>query len=69
MKKTYTSAQGKQISMDSIRMENEHVIAVGNMKVNARGDQISDENKIVASRTQQTNAQYNKQVQPPRGQQ
>jgi hypothetical protein len=42
--------------------------ADGNMKVNARGDQVSDENKIVTSRPQQINNQYNKQVQNPRGQ-
>jgi hypothetical protein len=37
------------------------------MKVNARGDQVNDENNIVASRGQQINNQYNKQVQNPRG--
>lgn len=33
--------RGATIDMDSIRRENEHVTALGNMKVNAKGDQIS----------------------------
>lgn len=40
MKKVYTTANGKRISMDSIIAQNEDTIAVGNMKVNARGDQL-----------------------------
>ncbi len=33
--------RGATLDMDSIRRENEHVPAIGNQRVNARGDQIS----------------------------
>jgi hypothetical protein len=67
-KDLYKSANGKMVDMGALRQKNERVRAVGNMKVNARGDQVNDENNIVASRGQQINNQYNKQVQNPRGQ-
>ena len=63
----YKSANGKPIDMGALRQKNEHTRAVGNMKVNARGDQVDDNNNVIQSRTQQTNAHYNKQVQNPRG--
>lgn len=40
MKRIYTTANGKKINIDSIIAQNEDTIAVGNMKVNARGDQL-----------------------------
>jgi len=40
MPKTYRTANGKQINMDSLLAANEREIAVGNMGVNARGDQL-----------------------------
>lgn len=40
MKRTYTTANGKQLNIDAIIARNEETIAVGNMKVNARGDQL-----------------------------
>jgi hypothetical protein len=65
----YKSANGKMVDMGALRQKNEHARAVGNMKVNARGDLIDDENRVVTSRNQQINNQYNRQVQNPRGQQ
>ena len=59
MKKVYTSAQGKQISIDNVRLSNEDVIAVGNMKVNARGDQLGPGGVPEASRQQAVNQYYN----------
>ena len=38
----HVSYRGATIDMDSMRRENEKVPAIGNMKVNARGDQISN---------------------------
>jgi hypothetical protein len=46
MKKVYRTANGKSINMDAIIAQNENVIAVGNMKVNARGDQLGPGGKI-----------------------
>lgn len=50
MKKTYRTAMGKQIDIDSIRVANEQTIAVGNMKVNARGDTLGPGGAIVQGR-------------------
>jgi hypothetical protein len=40
MPRTYRTANGKQINMDSLLAANEKEIAIGNMGVNARGDQL-----------------------------
>jgi hypothetical protein len=59
MKRTYTTANGKQVSIDSIRLTNEDVIAVGNMKVNARGDQLGPGGVPEKSKQQAVNEYYN----------
>lgn len=46
MKRTYTTANGRQINLDALIAQNEKSIAVGNMKVNARGDQLGPGGKI-----------------------
>lgn len=50
--KIYRSANGRPIDFESIRLQNEDVIAVGNMRVNARGDEIGRGGKIVRTREQ-----------------
>lgn len=52
MKKTYRSALGKAIDMDNLRLSNEETIAIGNMKVNARGDELGPGGQIVRTRNQ-----------------
>lgn len=42
--------QGKEIDFDSLRLSNELVPAVGNMRVNARGDEIRPNGEIVRTR-------------------
>jgi hypothetical protein len=39
-KKTYRTMQGKEIDFESLRARNELAIAVGNAKMNARGDKL-----------------------------
>lgn len=46
MKRIYKTANGKQVNLDAIIAQNEDTIAVGNMKVNARGDQLGPGGKI-----------------------
>lgn len=58
MKKNYRSAMGKVIDMDSIKLANEEVIAVGNMKVNARGDELGFGGKVVKTRNQVMDEYY-----------
>jgi hypothetical protein len=62
MAKSYRSAQGKTIDMESLRLQNELVPAVGNMRVNARGDQLGPGGKIVKSREQMLDDHYNSNI-------
>jgi hypothetical protein len=50
MKRVYTTANGKRVNMDAIIAQNDDAIAVGNMKVNARGDQLGPGGKIEVPR-------------------
>lgn len=52
MGKTYTSMRGKQVDMEKLNLKNEKLPAVGNMKVNARGDELGAGGKIVKTREQ-----------------
>lgn len=61
-KNVYKSAQGKIVDMGKLALKNEQVRAVGNMKVNARGDQIDDNNRVIQSKPEQVQRQYNKQT-------
>lgn len=65
--KVYRTAQGKTVDMGRLMVQNEKTRAVGNMKVNARGDLVDDMNNVVSSKPQQVNNQYNKQIQNPKG--
>lgn len=58
MKKIYRSAQGKQVDVDLLRLRNEEVIAVGNMKVNARGDELGPGGNVVKTRNQAMDEYY-----------
>ena len=62
-KEVYKSARGKVVDMGALRLKNEKERAVGNMKVNARGDAVDDKNVPVQSRRQQVHKQYQQQVQ------
>jgi len=62
MSNKYRTAHGKQLDIDKLRLVNEKTIAVGNMKVNARGDQLGQGGKIVAGRNEVMNQQYKLQT-------
>jgi hypothetical protein len=49
-KKTYKSFQGKAVDMDTLRQRNELTPAVGNARVNARGDELGPGGKVVRKR-------------------
>jgi hypothetical protein len=48
----YRTAQGKFINMDNLRLQNEQERAIGNMKVNARGDKIDNQGNVVKRRNE-----------------
>jgi len=52
MAKLYRTAMGSSIDMDMLRLANETTIAVGNMKTNARGDELGAGGKILRTRAQ-----------------
>lgn len=58
MGRVYRTAHGKAIDIDNIRLANEDTIAVGNMKVNARGDQLGPGGKVVQTRNQAMDQYY-----------
>lgn len=49
-KRVYTTANGKRINIDTIIANNDDSIAVGNMKVNARGDELGPGGRIERTR-------------------
>lgn len=52
MPNTYRTARGEVVDLDMLRLANESVIAIGNMKTNARGDQLGAGGKVVKTRAQ-----------------
>jgi hypothetical protein len=59
MATNHRTARGIPIDMDRVRLANEQTIAVGNMKVNARGDLLGAGGKVIQTR-QQIMAEKNK---------
>jgi hypothetical protein len=51
-KQIYRSARGKEIDMLQLVKQNEMTIAVGNAKVNARGDKLGPGGTIIKTREQ-----------------
>jgi hypothetical protein len=52
MGRTYTSVRGKEIDMERLSIQHETIPAVGNVRVNARGDELGPGGKIVRTREQ-----------------
>jgi hypothetical protein len=50
MGKIYRSMKGKPVDIEALRSRNELSIAVGNVNVNARGDELGSGGKIVKKR-------------------
>jgi hypothetical protein len=46
----YRSMQGKEVDMDKLMRQNELMPAIGNVKVNARGDELGPGGRIVKKR-------------------
>jgi hypothetical protein len=58
----YRTALGKTIDMSVLATKNEKVRAVGNMSVNARGDTIDAQGKVITPVTEKVNQNYAKTV-------
>jgi hypothetical protein len=46
------TARGEAVDIDMLRLANEEVIAVGNMRTNAKGDELGAGGKVVKTRSQ-----------------
>lgn len=58
MPKIYKTALGKTLDIESLKLQNETVIAVGNQRVNARGDEIDTTGKVVRTKDEQMAEHY-----------
>lgn len=58
MAKAYKTANGKLVDMDGLRLKNEDTIALGNMRTNARGDELGPGGKVVRTRNEKMNDNY-----------
>jgi hypothetical protein len=60
--KNYRTAMGKTVDMASLASKNEHTRAVGNMRVNARGDSIDANGRVIRPVTDKVNEAYGRTV-------
>ena len=60
--KNYRTAMGKTVDMAALASRNEHTRAVGNMRVNARGDTIDATGRVIKPVTDKVNEAYGKTV-------
>lgn len=51
-RRIYRSANGKVVDIDSLRIANEESIAIGNMKTNARGDELGPGGVILKKKSE-----------------
>lgn len=63
-RKVYKTAQGRTIDLDLLIKRNELTPAVGNAKVNARGDELGPGGRIIRKREEVVKDYYNKSSKP-----
>ena len=52
MARIYRTSRGEGVDMDMLRLSNEQTIAIGNMRTNARGDELGKGGQVVKSKAQ-----------------
>jgi hypothetical protein len=67
MPKIYRTMQGEQVDIEALFHRNELTQAVGNMRVNARGDELGRDGKVVKTKEQKIKEYYDRMNQPKRG--
>lgn len=60
MGKLYRTLQGKEVDMEKLSLKNETAPAVGNVRMNARGDELGPGGKIVKTREEMLKEYYDK---------
>jgi hypothetical protein len=64
MPKIYRTAQGREVDFEAMLLRNEHVPAVGNMRVNARGDELGPDNVVLKNNNERVAEFYAVQEAP-----
>jgi hypothetical protein len=64
VKKLYKTMQGKEIDLDALMTKNETITAVGNVRINARGDELGPGGKLLRKREDIVNDYYEKNSPP-----
>jgi len=57
----YRTMQGKEVDMDKLMLKNEMMPAVGNVKMNARGDELGPGGKVIKTREEIMAEKYKNQ--------
>lgn len=57
-RRVYRTMQGREVDMDQMLQKNETVPAVGNVRMNARGDELGQGGKVVRSREEIVSKYY-----------
>jgi hypothetical protein len=57
-RKVYRTMKGKEVDMDQLLEKNQLMPAVGNVKMNARGDELGPGGRIVKRREDTINSYY-----------
>ena len=60
----YRTMAGKELDIDKLRIKNETTLAVGNVKVNARGDELGPGGKIIKRREDVMSEYYTGRPEP-----
>jgi hypothetical protein len=58
----FNTAMGRIVDMSAMATKNEKVRAVGNMRVNARGDVLDPNNRVIQDAQTRVNDNYNQTV-------
>ena len=57
----YRTMQGKEVDMDKLMLKNEMMPAVGNVRMNARGDELGPGGKVIKTREEIMAEKYKNQ--------
>lgn len=63
-KNIYKTALGQRVDVDALRLINESVVTVGNMPVNARGDEVKPDGTVIRTRNEIMKEHYNRNIGP-----
>jgi len=58
----YKTMQGKEVDLEKLRKKNELTLAVGNVRVNARGDELGPGGKIIKKREEVVKEYYSDHI-------